>query len=167
MKTKKRNLIKTRAIRNTSLLIIPLWVFSWSASVFGQKTASCVKEKANIEFWSPSKYEEMYEFKLKDTLKQTVGLIFEKDFDDSIQIKVNNIIIYKQRIKTSPNTSVVMADFEIDYSVYSAIPTICIILISKKNCIEFKPIRGYRLIYLNRFEGYWNIENSNYPRVYH
>ena len=138
-------------------------------NAMSQRTSSneYVLETHHQKIWIPSKLEETYEHKAKDTLKKVLDLAFEQAFDDSVYIKVNDSIVYKKRIKTDPKLSVVKDDFIIDYSVYKDIPSISIFLVEKKKFIRFKPALGYRHVYLSRLQESWELNFSNYPRFYY
>lgn len=150
-------------------LIGIMFILSCNRKAIGQKSNA---NNYNLDsfyqqVWIPSTLDEVYDQKIKDTLRKSLEIVFEQNFDDSIYIKVNDQVVYETRIKTHPKFSVVKSDFEIDYSNYQYLPTISIILVEKKKGIEFKLLPGYRVVYINRILNIWELNFSNYPRNYY
>lgn len=162
-----KNSFKKKRVDKIIFLSAAIFFCACASHTKAQRYSSCVPDKYNAEVWVPSKKDEVYDLKLKDTSQKIISLIFEMNFDDSIVIELNNEALFQERIKTISNLSVVRKNFEIDYSKFKESPMVRINLVEKKRCVEFKVVHGFRLLYLNYFDGFWNLERSNYPRKYY
>lgn len=115
--------------------------------------------------WVPSKNFEEYKFKYQDTAIGEINLVFEMQFDDSIQITLNSKPIASKRIKTKANLSVVEDVFSINYKTEDSLITVY--SVDKKRKASFRPKEGYLFGYINRVDTLWAVEYSNYQRMYY
>ena len=141
-------------------------VSSCNKKIIAQSFKGFVTESYSESTWIPGKSEESYLYKVNDTTRNKINLIFEISFDDSVHIDINSKNIYKKRILTERNLSVVNQEFNIEFINYVN-PVIQISLIEKKKTILFHPKLGYLLCYVSRINDVWSLEYSNYQRVYY
>lgn len=158
----------TNLSNRSSLFLLFVMLMFCTESLFGQnRNSKCYSERLIQGVWAPL---DLSDGKLKvlDTLKREVQLVFELKFDDSICIVMNSAKLYEKRIKTSRAVSVVEDEFIVDYSGSDTIPFVQIVLVDKKKCIQFRPLLGYRFVYIVRDEkeGVWGFQYSNYYRDY-
>jgi hypothetical protein len=132
-----------------------------------QKLENYTLEKVMQGISVPDSGSDEYYLKIKDTTLKVLTLVLELQFDDSIVISVNDSICVKSRIKTNPVFSRVPEPIDIDYGNYNLIPEITLILVEKRKFIRFKPLPGYRILYINRSSKEWFLDFSNYGRTYY
>jgi hypothetical protein len=100
-----------------------------------------------------------------DSLDKKLRLIFEKEFNDSMAIFLDNKKVYDAIIATQKFLGVSLQIVDIDYSKYKRLPAVSIIK-NKEPVVYFYPIHGKRIIYLNFFNQNWWLEASNLQRGY-
>jgi hypothetical protein len=104
--------------------------------------------------------------KINEKAKESITLVFEMQFNDSIVIKLNDSIWVSKKIMTSPTLSMVEEVFELDFRRYKNVPIVTILLPDVKKYIMFIPVKGYGIVYLNRMNSSWILEYSNYGKLY-
>jgi hypothetical protein len=104
--------------------------------------------------------------KINEKAKESIALVFEMQFNDSIVIKLNDSIWVSKKIVTSPILSMVGEVFEFDLRRYKNAPIVTILLPAVKKYIMFTPVKGYGIVYLNRMNSSWSLEYSNYGKLY-
>jgi len=155
---------KIYQIIKTSLFLLMVTKCN-SQKTIGLSTSNYKEEPHDEKIWIPNKSDESFQFKIADTTVKEVNLIFERLFDDSIKILLNSQEVISRRIKTTTNLSVVNDEFKVLYSQHSN-PLIEILLIEKNKKISFKPKVGFILCYIDRINGNWLLDFSNYQRMY-
>lgn len=104
-----------------------------------------------------------YEF-VGDTMREEITLGFEKGFNDSIVIFLNDKMITGAFLATNRNLEFA-GQIKINYANLKK-PLLYIISITNKTYVQIKLKKGYRIAYLERFNKLWYVEYSNYIRQY-
>lgn len=150
--------------RNRRVFLIFALLFYFFKSV-GQQYSCCDREiKPFIEAFREAESGEM---DYTDTLKKSIRLIFEKEFDDSIMVVLDDSIIYNSMIITNKPYAPRAKFIDVDYSMKKDTPYLVIKRADGK-CIWFYLIPGHRVAYINYFKdpGVWMVELSNIHRQY-
>lgn len=152
----KRKILKCLLITVIGLLCV--------AELSAQQKKHCTKQIIPcIEVPRENESGEKY---FSDTLRKSIRLIFEKDFNDSIIILLNGKVVFDSLIVTAKGYGAARRSIDINYSTLKK-PTLYII---KKNgeCIWFYLKRGQRVAYINYSNQLkiWGVELSNIQRHY-
>lgn len=163
--------LKSRIVKWGAISIILIMMLIKVSIVSAQQIkidSNYVKEEYRESVWQPSPKSEEYQFKAPDTTEKVLHLTFEQYFDDSVQIYLNGIQLFSSKMKTNRMLSMVQIenDIKIEYEKVPN-PIIEIRLIEKLRKIIFKPFAGYVYCFVNRFSPFWNLEYSNYCRIYY
>lgn len=136
-------------------------------SIFAQNKIKYILDSKIENIWIPDSSEESSKVDIKDSTSKSLYIVFEKWFDDSVQILLNNKIVISDRIKTNKYTSVVEREkeFKVDYKFIKN-PLIEIRLVGQGRKIRFSPKEGYVICYINRLIKQWKLSFSNYVRDY-
>lgn len=120
------------------------------------------------EIWTPYPDEESYKFKVRDTTEHSVSLIFEREFNDSIEVFCNEKKIISRKMKTNKFSSVVESEdeFRVDYKPCND-PVLTIYMTGKKRKVQLKVMHGYKICYITRILDIWGFHFSNYMRIYY
>jgi len=145
-----------------SLVIIIIYILFGYGNVFSQNR-NC--NKLVIPTIESNRDNEDGELYFSDSLIRKIRIIFERDFDDSVTIYLNQTLVFDSIIKTSPSIGASKRFIDINYSKYDQLPKISVLL-RRGNCVYFYPVVGKRVLYVNYSKGFWNLEYSNIQRQY-
>ncbi len=150
--------------KDKKIFLLFLLLLSVLTSV-GQKKRGCDNEV--LPAIETSREAESGEKDYADTLKKNIRLIFEKQFNDSIIIRLDNSIIYNSMLTTNRPNAPRAKIIDVDYSMKKRKPRI---IIEKSNgeCTWFYLKPGYRVAYINYVKDVkiWVVELSNIQRQY-
>lgn len=138
------------------------------ALLLGCKTSSSTKNQNCNNFieesWAPSD--------TIDTERDSIShvfLIFEKDFNDTLEIRLNKNLITKKFFKTNRNLSVVetVEKIKLDF-LKDQINEITIVDKTNNECFAFKIKLGYIYYYIQKHDKIkWYLQYSNFTRKYY
>jgi len=103
-----------------------------------------------------------------DTLR-SITLIFERDFDDTLEVTLNGVVIVEQYFKTNMKLSMVESIVKIDLPInYGSKSEIKIYNHKYNSCSSFKIKKGYCFYYIQKTDANkWYLQYSNFSRKYY
>jgi len=123
----------------------------------------CIIKDIEVSIWEPET--EDYQ---RIEFTNNIMLVFQKGFNDTINIYIEDSLLSTKYYKTNSNLSVVPIFDKIEGTLYEDGKEVRIFLTGKNECVKFKIIKGYSFAYFTKDEyGKWFIEFSKYKRKYY